>query len=52
VNVLGQAVRSPLFWRGVGGEAVDVSYLPNGVYFLKIDLGEGTVNKKFVVVHD
>jgi len=30
---------------------LDVSYLPNGVYFLKIDSGERTVNKKFVVLH-
>jgi len=58
LNVLGEKVFSTLLWpvpissgRGVGREAVDVSYLPNGVYFLKIDLEDRTVNKKFVVVH-
>jgi len=51
-NTLGEQALSPLFWKGVGNEAVDVSSLPNGVYFLKIESGERTVNKKFAVVHD
>jgi len=50
VNVLGERPSSPLLWRGVRGEAVDVSYLPNGVYFLRIASEEGTVNKKFAVL--
>src|SRR5207248_1498082 len=46
-NVLGAPVFSPLLQRRTGSELIDVSSLSNGVYFLKIETGEQTVNKKF-----
>jgi len=52
VNVFGEKASPPTTLQSRGERTiVDVSYLPNGVYFLKINFREQTINKKFVVLH-
>ena len=54
VNVLGEKVhlQQPQTSNFKPQTVFDVSSLPNGVYFLKIDWEDRSVNKKFVVAHD
>ena len=49
-NVLGEEVYkgSPLFWRGAGGEALDVSALPKGVYVVQLSDGDHIYRSKFI----
>jgi len=51
-NVLGEVVLSPLLRRGAGGEALDVSGLNKGIYFIEVGLIQGNNNqlirKRFV----
>jgi len=49
-NVLGEKVASfsPLLWRGDGGEAVDVSSFPKGVYIVQLSDGDKMYRTKFI----
>jgi len=47
-NVLGEPVFSPLLWRGVGGEAIDVSAFPKGVYIVQLYNGDKVYRTKFI----
>ena len=38
---------SPI-WRGAGGESIDISHLPPGIYFLKISTENGVEVKKVI----
>ena len=50
IDVLGQQVLSfpHLLWRGGGGEAIDISELPAGMYFLQMKTENGSDTKRFV----
>ncbi len=50
IDVLGQEVLSfpHLLWRGAGGEALDISKLPAGMYFLQMKTESEIDTKRFV----
>ncbi len=50
IDVLGQEVLSfpHLLWRGAGGEALDISKLPAGMYFLQMKTESAIDTKRFV----
>lgn len=48
-DILGQLVQEVIYQTEE--ERIDVSHLPNGIYFLHIQTSEGTLTKKIIIQH-